>query len=98
MRGTQVKNYWLVCPFFLVYNSLLNSERPTMNNRIFELANQVLPRETEFHQGDPKEYAYFFASHELQQFAELIVKECIQFCGHPDSIRVKSMKSHFGVE
>jgi len=52
-----------------------------MNNRIFELANQVLPRETEFHQGDPKEYAYFFASHELQQFAELIVKECALVAG-----------------
>lgn len=48
-----------------------------MNNRILELANQVLPRETEFHQGDPKEYAYFFASHELQQFAELIIRECL---------------------
>jgi hypothetical protein len=48
-----------------------------MNDRIFELANQVLPRETELHQGDPKEYAYFFASHELVQFAELIVKECL---------------------
>jgi hypothetical protein len=69
-----------------------------MNNRIFELANQVLSRETDLIEGDPKVYAYFFASHELVQFAELIVKECIQFCGHPDSIRVKSMKSHFGVE
>jgi hypothetical protein len=69
-----------------------------MNNRIFELANQVLPREDDLIEGDPKVYAYFFSSHELVQFAELIAKECIQFCGHPDSIRVKSMKSHFGVE
>jgi hypothetical protein len=47
-----------------------------MNNRIFEIANQVLPREDDLIEGDPKVYAYFFSSHELVQFAELIVKEC----------------------
>jgi hypothetical protein len=47
-----------------------------MNNRIFEIANQVLPREDHLIEGDPKVYAYFFSSHELVQFAELIVREC----------------------
>jgi hypothetical protein len=47
-----------------------------MNNRIFELANQVLPRETDLIEGDPKVYAYFFSSHELVQFAELLIREC----------------------
>jgi hypothetical protein len=46
-----------------------------MNNRIFELANQVLPREDHLIEGDPKVYAYFFSSQELVQFAELIIKE-----------------------
>jgi hypothetical protein len=46
-----------------------------MNNRIFELANQVLPREDHLIEGDPKVYAYFFSSHELVQFAELILAD-----------------------
>jgi hypothetical protein len=90
-----------VCPSFLGYNSLLNSERATMNNRILEIAHQVLPRETEFHQGDPKEYAYFFASHELQQFAELLIRECADIATNRYQRLMdggKAIKQHFGVE
>ena len=49
-----------------------------MNKRIQELADQILPNEKEFHQGDPKEWGYFFSGEELEKFAELIVRECAQ--------------------
>jgi hypothetical protein len=101
MRGTQVKNYWLVCPSFLGYNSLLNSERATMNNRILEIAHQVLPREDDLIEADHKEYAYFFSSHELQQFAELIVRECADIATNRYQRLMdggKAIKQHFGVE
>ena len=45
-----------------------------MNERIRELADQVLPNEKEFHQGDPKDWGYFFSGDELEKFAELVVK------------------------
>ena len=48
-----------------------------MNERIRELADQILPNEKEFHKGDPKEWGYFFTGEELEKFAELIVRECI---------------------
>jgi hypothetical protein len=47
-----------------------------MNERIRELAEQILPNEKEFHQGDPTEWGYFFTGEELEKFAELIVREC----------------------
>jgi hypothetical protein len=31
------------------------------------------------------------------KLAELIVRECIQFVGDADSLKVKQMKEHFGV-
>ncbi len=49
-----------------------------MNERIRELADQILPNEKEFHQGDPKEWGYFFTGEELEKFAELLVSEFIQ--------------------
>ncbi len=49
-----------------------------MNERIRELADQILPNEKEFHQGDPKDWGYFFSGEELEKFADLIAKECAQ--------------------
>ena len=54
-----------------------------MNERIRELADQILPNEKEFHQGDPKEWGYFFTGEELEKFAELIVRECIKAASDP---------------
>ena len=51
-----------------------------MNERIRELAEQILPNEKEFHQGDPTEWGYFFTGEELEKFAELIVRECSAIC------------------
>jgi hypothetical protein len=48
-----------------------------MNERIKELVDQILPNEKEWHKGDPKDWRYFFSGDELEKFAELIVKECI---------------------
>ena len=33
-----------------------------------------------------------------ERFANLIVRECTQFVGDADSLKVKQMKQHFGVE
>jgi hypothetical protein len=44
-----------------------------MNERIRELADQILPNEKEFHQGDPKDWGYFFTGEELGKFTELLV-------------------------
>ena len=49
-----------------------------MNERIRELADQVLPNEKEFHKGDPKDWGYFFSSDELEKFAQLIALKCAQ--------------------
>jgi hypothetical protein len=84
-----------------------------MNERIRELADQILPNEKEFHQGDPKQWGYFFTGEELEKFAELIVKECvniIQLESHnairnntymgddvPASVTQAAIKKHFGV-
>ena len=46
-----------------------------MNERIKELADQILPNEREFNKGDPKDWGYFFSWEELEKFAELIIKE-----------------------
>ena len=49
-----------------------------MNKRIIELADQILPNEKEFHKGDPNEWGFFFSGKELENFAELIVRECVE--------------------
>jgi len=83
-----------------------------MNERIKELADRILPNEKEFHQGDPKDWGYFFSVDELDKFAELIVTECVTLIrdmGNPtyinhsdwqvsrnDAMRV--IREHFGVE
>ena len=75
-----------------------------MNERIRELADQILPNEKEFHQGDPKEWGYFFTGEELEKFAELIVRECIDTvldCTVEYSTRPQiadELREHFGVE
>jgi len=51
-----------------------------MNERIRELAEQILPNEKEFHQGDPTEWGYFFTGEELEKFALLVVQECAMLC------------------
>ena len=80
-----------------------------MNERIRELADQILPNEKEFHQGDPKEWGYFFSGEELEKFAELIVQECLlaisktpgMFTDEEVATMVKChnyVEQHFGVE
>jgi hypothetical protein len=84
-----------------------------MNERIRELADQILPNEKEFHQGDPKEWGYFFTGEELEKFAELIVRECVDIIQResekairnntymgddvPASVTQWKIKEHFGV-
>jgi len=72
-----------------------------MNDRIFELANQVLPREDRLIEGDPKVYAYFFSSHELQQFAHLLVNKCAMIGNYAHDggeYPGPMIKEYFGVE
>jgi len=74
-----------------------------MNERIRELAVQILPNEKEFHQGDPKEWGYFFTGEELEKFAELIVKECAHITEVNQAENMgwnigEILKEHFGVE
>ena len=66
-----------------------------MNERFRELADQILPNEKEFHQGDPKEWGYFFSGEELEKFAELIVRECCDLVREIDAMEIRK---HFGVE
>jgi hypothetical protein len=47
-----------------------------MNERIRELADQILPNEKEWHKGDPKDWGYFFSGDELEKFAELLIQKC----------------------
>ena len=68
-----------------------------MNERIRELADQILPNEKEFHQGDPKEWGYFFTGEELEKFAELIIKKCIQAASDPGDGLIKANTWHDGV-
>ena len=74
-----------------------------MNERIRELADQILPNEKEFHQGDPKEWGYFFSGEELEKFADLIVRECINVIGESRESRQTAMyyrhriAEHFGI-
>ena len=77
-----------------------------MNERIRELADQILPNEKEFHQGDPKEWGYFFTGEELEKFAELLisavmseVKDEVQYhCGWANAEIVENrVKKVFGV-
>jgi hypothetical protein len=80
-----------------------------MNERIRELAVRILPNEKEFHQGDPKEWGYFFTGEELEKLAELIVQECIEHLESSVAVPniehsrtktkcIRSIKEHFGVE
>ena len=66
-----------------------------MNERIRELADQILPNEKEFHQGDPKEWGYFFSGEELEKFSLLIVRECCDLVREIDAMEIRK---HFGVE
>jgi len=49
-----------------------------MNERIRQLADQILLSEKEWHKGDPKDWGYFFSGDELEKFAELIICECLK--------------------
>ena len=74
-----------------------------MNERIREIADQILPNEKEFHQGNPKEWGYFFSGDELEKFAQLIVKECMKLNSKELSITaierlLPLYAEHFGVE
>ena len=80
-----------------------------MNERIREIADQILPNEKEFHQGNPKEWGYFFSGDELEKFAELIVRECADIAKKVDGDESDDYQSgrtwagidvlkHFGVE
>ena len=74
-----------------------------MNERIKELADRILPNEKEFHQGDPKDWGYFFSVDELEKFAELIVKECMRVSMKSAGMDAEYeawylIKEHFGVE
>lgn len=77
-----------------------------MNERIRELAVQILPNEKEFHQGDPKEWGYFFTGEELEKFAELLIQECtIALENNKANLSIDSytdaiweINEHFGLE
>ena len=80
-----------------------------MNERIQELADQILPNEKEFHQGDPRKWGYFFSGEELEKFAELIIKETLLVISRTPGLykaeEVDGMikcfnhvEKHFGVE
>jgi hypothetical protein len=80
-----------------------------MNERIRELAEQILPNEKEFHQGDHKEWGYFFTGEELEKFALLIIGECAKVsedditdgdaCCTNTAYRIaRQIKKHFGVK
>ncbi len=71
-----------------------------MNERIRELADQILPNEKEFHQGDPKEWGYFFTGEELEKFVELFVRESISALDDADGSvhHSKCLLEYFGVE
>ena len=70
-----------------------------MNERIREIADQILPNEKEFHQGNPKEWGYFFSGDELEKFAELIVGECTKILADNSEFRsCVIIGKHFKVE
>lgn len=73
-----------------------------MNERIRELADQILPNEKEFNQGDPKDWGYFFSGGELEKFAQSIVRECADICYNRDfvfgSAYGDEICKHFGIE
>ena len=48
-----------------------------MNERIRELADQILPNEREFNKGDPKDWGYFFSGEELEKFTESLIRQCM---------------------
>ena len=67
-----------------------------MNERIKELAEQAdVPKEYSFVEGA----TVWKTDPSIERFAELIVKECIDYCGENLSKTVGgALKIHFGVE
>jgi hypothetical protein len=69
-----------------------------MNERIRELAKAHLVRDEYTESGWQECHKYSFDEDELEKFAELIVRECIDKAfhnGHPD---LEFLLKHFGVE
>ena len=66
-----------------------------MNKRIKELAEQAGGYVSLSHEHDGK--LILSGEDIVQKFAELIVRECGEFCGH-DHEGVVAMFKHFGVE
>ena len=65
-----------------------------MNERILELAIEANSHHDNFFDLNYKELDVF-----LEKFAELIVKECVDYCGENLSKTVGgALKIHFGVE
>ncbi len=62
-----------------------------MNKRIQELVELCT---TQYRDG----HSEYVDQVDVEKFAELIVRECIRFVGDEDSLKVKQMKEHFGVE
>jgi hypothetical protein len=80
-----------------------------MNERIFDMAKELLPNQKEFFVGDPKDWGYFFSRDELEKFAELIIKECTKLIEHSieddeywsritGAESIMAIEEHFGVE
>jgi hypothetical protein len=71
-----------------------------MNARIQELAKDHLRHEMYAAYGEIIEGDYYeFDPEELQEFVELIIQKCINYCGENLSKTVGgALKIHFGVE
>jgi hypothetical protein len=71
-----------------------------MNERIKELAKDHLRHEMYAAYGEIIEGDYYeFDPEELQEFVELIIQKCINYCGENLSKTVGgALKIHFGVE
>jgi hypothetical protein len=73
-----------------------------MNERLEELSSQARDIAREY-VADCEKYGHYMEHNEYDlqfesKFAELIVLECIPFVGDPDSVKVKQMLEHFGVD
>ena len=68
-----------------------------MNERIQELAEQAREKKFDYRAREGESH-YIYVLNE-EKFAELIVKECIEYCGENLSKTVGgALKIHFGVE
>jgi len=65
-----------------------------MNERIRELAKQA----DSYAISMEKETGAFYFDSYNEKFAELIVRECANYCYGEDSLDAKGLKKHFGVE